>query len=111
MEDRIGAREKKIELSLRWILNFEFQVALREGGVGDAERDVRGGAGHWQRPLLGALRLHQVRPARLARLRGMSHLALLLFLGSSILFCLLRLELVFVAPPRYFSGVNYRIYR
>ena len=45
------------------------QLALRGGGAGDAERDVPGGARHRQRPLLGALRLRQVRTALLPQLR------------------------------------------
>uniref|UniRef100_A0A453LHL1 Peptidase A1 domain-containing protein n=1 Tax=Aegilops tauschii subsp. strangulata TaxID=200361 RepID=A0A453LHL1_AEGTS len=44
-------------------------LALRGGGAGDAERDVPGGARHRQRPLLGPLRLPQVRPPLLARIR------------------------------------------
>jgi hypothetical protein len=53
----------------RWLV-LVAQLALRGGGAGDAERDVPGGARHRQRPLLGALRLRQVRPARIPRLRG-----------------------------------------
>ena len=43
---------------------FRLQAVLRGGGGGHAERDVPGGAGHRQRPLLGALRLQAVRVHR-----------------------------------------------
>ena len=67
----------------RWLV-LVAQLALRGGGAGDSERDVPGGARHRQRPLLGALRLHQVRPARLPHLRG-TYCSSFLYLASTLL--------------------------
>jgi hypothetical protein len=74
-----------------WWLVLVAQLALRGGGAGDSERDVPGGARHRQRPLLGALRLHQVRPARLPQLRGTYCSSI--FLTSTLLLVMFTAEL------------------
>ncbi|KAG6522759.1 hypothetical protein ZIOFF_019911 [Zingiber officinale] len=61
-------------------------LALRDRGVGDAERDVSGGVGHRERSVLGALRLQTMCSDHFSFIWSKSNSVLLMFLFLDIRF-------------------------